>query len=168
MSDIRPGGKKPQGSPSQLTSIERRRAVVVRPYSTRIRDQAFQLLERAGVDIAEEDVLAPESTDDQVLHFLSQHFPQVLLVPFHAQRSGDGDMVDGLSTLRKVEKRLPRYAKMPVLMPISNMGLAALNLMLGRDPKNTDARILILKEDDLEEPATIIRIRQHLARFSES
>jgi hypothetical protein len=119
-----------------------------------------------SLEVDEDDILPTESSDVQVIHFLGQHFPHVVLLPFHAQRAQDGEMMDGLSTLRKIEKSLPRYVKIPIVMPVSNMGLAAVNLMLTRKPKLSDARILLIREVDLPEMKTVPLLRDHIARFN--
>ncbi len=140
---------------------------VVRPYAHKIRNQVFPLLHKAGLHIAEHDIIAPKVSDDEVIDILRQRHPTVLLVPFHAHVDERGQYVNGIDLLERLQTELPKLIGVPVIMPTSSMGLSTVNLRLSAHaphPLSNELRdsIFVLDEKRLADPELIHAVREHV------
>lgn len=148
------------------------RAVAIRPYGPHIRARVFALLERAGVTVAERDVIPKGTSDDDVIRALRTRRARVLLVPFHAHRDDAGRSVNGIDIVLRVVSELPNFERVPIVMPVSSSASAAANLRLraedeGAIPKSVRDRIFVIDETDLDHPELLTRLADHLrATFS--
>jgi hypothetical protein len=143
------------------------RAVAIRPYGPNIRTRVFALLERAGVMVAERDVIPKGTSDDDVIEALRTRRARVLLAPFHAHRDDQGRNVNGVDTVLRVVSELPNFERVPIIMPVSSSALAAANLRLeaqgsGAIPKSVRDRIFVIDEAELDQPALLARLVGHL------
>lgn len=143
------------------------RAVAVRPYGAHIRTRVFALLERAGVTVAERDVIPKGTSDDDVIQALRTRRARVLLVPFHAHRDEQGRNVNGIDIVLRIVSELPNFDRVPIIMPISASASAAANLRLEAEdsvaiPKSVRDRILVIDEADLDRPELLARLASHL------
>ena len=104
--------------------------VALRPYSARIRSRVFGTLERLGARVTahvEEGV-----PDDHTLAAMRATPADVLLIPFHAHRDRNGELVHGLTLIERIRTELPAHAATPILCPISTVGLAAAELRVNK------------------------------------
>lgn len=148
-----------------MTKEPERRVYVVRPYDSRIRDRIFPALSRLDLTIRPDDVIPPKTPDADVLRWLrARPAPEALLVPFHAHRDVDGELVHGLEVIRQIREELPGFARIPIFAPISNLGLAAANLMLARYEGQMD-QVLFLYVDDLSDAELARAIRAHWSEY---
>ncbi len=93
----------------------------------------------------------------------------MLLIPFHAHRDDRGQPVNGLGLLRRL-REIQHLATVPVVMPISGVGVAAFELMLSREETGSEVslvleRTFLLRAHDLDAPDVATRLGTHLARF---
>ncbi len=122
------------------------RVGALRPYSRRIRSRVFEALETLGAEVA---VLAPAGTPDgKALRAVRRARFDVLLIPFNAHRDSAGDGVHGLTLIERLRSE-PAYAQIPIICPISNVGLAAADLVTSRQEGDGFSGVLFLREDDL-------------------
>ncbi len=140
----------------------------VRPYARSIRERVFALLRAAGLEVDEVQMVPPGTPDAEALKRIEQRQPDVLLIPFHAHRDAHGVVVNGLGLLSELGVR-PRFARTPVVMPVSGMGEAAFELMLSRlEPGSVLAaaleRTFLVRPFDLDDVGTPDRLKQHLRR----
>jgi len=145
------------------------RVIVVRPYPARIRRKVFGILRSVGLSIVDADIIAAGTSDDEVMARLAREGPcAALLVPFHAHRDANGDLVNGLEVLRRLPGEAPRLVDTAVFCPISRMGRAAADLMLTRSKESGGldraelSKVLFLHEGDLDAPEIGDRVRRHV------
>lgn len=143
------------------------RVSVVRPYGRQIRERVFAVLERAGLSPHEEDVIPKGTEDQEVVERLRRQKPEVLLIPFHAHRAGNGETLNGLDLVERLNKDLPDLANVPILMPASVAALPAAHLRLSPlAPRplsdHVRHRILVIDESKLDAPELVDVIRQHV------
>ena len=142
------------------------RAVAIRPYGVHIRTRVFALLERAGVTVAERDVIPKGTSDDDVIQALRTRRARVLLAPFHAHRDDQGRNVNGIDIVLRVVSELPNFERVPI-MPVSSSASAAANLRLEAEgsaaiPKSVRDRLFVIDEADLDEPKLLAHLTSHL------
>ncbi|MAQ13884.1 MAG: hypothetical protein CMN30_03705 [Sandaracinus sp.] len=121
--------------------------VALRPYSARIRSRVFGTLERLGARVTahvEEGV-----PDDHTLAAMRATPADVLLIPFHAHRDRNGELVHGLTLIERIRTELPAHAATPILCPISTVGLAAAELLQTRVDAAILHHVLFLPESEL-------------------
>lgn len=125
------------------------RVFALRPYWRTIRSQVERALGRIGYRIVDE--VAPRTPDDAVLAWLRRRAaPDALLIPFHAHRDQGGELVDGFSLLRRIRRELADYSTLPVVAPVSDLGLAAAQLIASREsPERRLRGVLMLTQEDL-------------------
>lgn len=136
----------------------------VRPYAPRIRKRVFDHLQKAGCQIRPENIIEAGTGDKTAVRLALTWNTPVLLVPFHAHRDQDERKVDGLGFLRALNAACGRSFTWQVVMPVSNFALPAVTAMFSRDevPSRVGDRILVISEDELDDPATTQRIRKHV------
>ena len=115
------------------------RVCVVRPYSRRIRERVFEVLGRAGLDMASAEIIPPRTGDDRCLAQLRGGEWNALLIPFHAHRDSLGSLINGASLVARLRTEVPRLRHVPILMPVSQLGMSSLTLMLARSGATTSA-----------------------------
>lgn len=140
-----------------------RRAYILRPYFERIRERMVDALSRIDVAVGASDTIAAGISDDEVLSWLrARPTPTALVVPFHAHRTPDKQLVHGLDLIVRIQDELPAFQRVPIVSPISNLGLAAASLMLSRYADTERfLSVLFLHEDELEDRDLPLRIREH-------
>lgn len=136
--------------------VSPKRLVAVRPYDDRIRGPVFTVLERLGYDRTRAVVFAAGTPDDEVLAALAlTPTPDALLVPFHAHHDHAGRPLDGLTTLLAARARVPSLAPVPVMMPVSQVVLAAVQLRIAKLDASEHAGIHVVEETELEDPQRV-------------
>ena len=125
------------------------RIAAVRPYPARIRSRVFETLERIGATV--ESAVEPGVSDDSAMRTLAGVRADVLLIPFHAHRDANGDVVHGLTLIERLRTGDDLHSRTPILCPISNVGLAAAGLMTSRVEEDLLDRVLFIYEDELDE-----------------
>lgn len=126
------------------------RVYVLRPYSQRIRARVETALASVGLSIVDD---VPAGTpDERVLEWLrTRTAPDALLVPFHAHRDQRGELVHGFELVRRFRRELPFYESIPVISPVSDLGLAAAGLLAARDDQRAlIENLLLLRESELD------------------
>jgi len=136
----------------------RRRAVAVRPYPGPLRQKVFGLLASAGVDVEAPAGLGDGASNEGAIRHLQGLQPDLLLVPFHVVRNGDGDRTSGLELLARLREEVPRYREVPVIMPVSVFARLAFE---GAWKARPLGHVLPLLEDAIDEAVT----RRALDRF---
>ncbi len=137
------------------------RVGALRPYSARIRSRVFEALDTLGAEVA---VLAPaSSTDDEALRAVRRAEFDVLLIPFNAHRDSTGDGVHGLTLIERLRSEAS-YAEVPIICPISDVGLAAADLVTSRRDGDGFSGVLFLREDDLNSPSLVQAIAEFLRK----
>ena len=97
-------------------------------------------------------IVEPGAPDEEALRALARCGDPVLLIPFHAHRDRHDQLVHGLSVISQLrESQLPQRA-LPVLCPISSVGLAAAELMTSRTHEASLARVRFISESELGHP----------------
>jgi hypothetical protein len=135
----------------------------VRPYAPRIRKRVFDHMAKAGCPILPENVIAAGTADAEAVRFVLTQKSSVLLVPFHAHRDTEGRKVDGLTFLGALDQASVAFV-WHVVMPVSTFATPAVTAMFTRGdvPARARDRILLLQEDELDDPAATERIRRHV------
>ena len=132
-------------------------------------DKVFRVLTVAGLDMEQAEIITPGTTDERVLWKLSKNPAEVFLIPFHAHRDTAGQLVNGLALVLRLDRELPELRRIPILMPISTMGMSAAEVMLSRGPEHgglTDevrGRILFIPEATLDDDTLPARVREHVS-----
>ena len=135
------------------------RVGALRPYSARIRSRVFATLDALGAEV---EVLAPAgASDDQAMQAVRRANVDVLLVPFNAHRDAAGGNLNGLSLIERIRSD-PSYNRVPILCPISNVGLAAADLATSRRKDDGFSAVLFLREDELSSPNLVQTIAEFL------
>ena len=143
------------------------RAVDIRPYGAHIQTRVLALLERAGVMVAERDVIPKGTSDDDVIQALRTRRARVLLAPFHAHRDDQGRNVNGIDIVLRVANELPSFERVPIIMPVSSSASAAAKIRLeaegsGAIPKSVRDRLFVIDEADLDHPKLLSQLTSHL------
>lgn len=145
------------------------RILVLRPYGPRIRDRMFAALDVLNLRPGEEDVVANDLSDGEVIEQLRDKKSDVLLCPFNNIKTAEGGTTNGLRLAQQVEEELPQFADTPILMPVSVFSAAVLHFQLSRGTDlgqvsdSLRQRLLQIEENELDEPNVLAdRIRDHL------
>jgi len=129
--------------------MNRLRIVALRPYSARIRSKVFTTLATLGARV--KTAVEEGATDDEALKSARRAEADVLLIPFHAHRDWTGALVHGLGLIERLRAEIPAHASTPILCPISMVGLAAAGLLSARLDGPMLDRVLLIREDELDE-----------------
>ncbi|MEM9455954.1 MAG: hypothetical protein AAGF11_17370 [Myxococcota bacterium] len=141
--------------------------VVVRPYTTRLRRRVWAMLRHAGLDMDQALQIPSTTPDEEAVAQIISARPDLLLVPFNAHRDPDGAPLDGLTFCRRFTQT-PGTRPLPILMPVSRMAAANLRLSSHAEPhakiyaELLQTRIMILEDDQLDDPKTPARVVDHL------
>ena len=133
-------------------------AVAVRPYPGPFRGKVFELLASAGVGVETPAQLGDAASNEDAVRHLRGLRPDLLLVPFHVVRNGDGDRTSGLELVAKLRTEVSRFREVPVIMPVSVFARLAFEASWKALPQDS---VLPLFESAIDEPRT----RSALARF---
>lgn len=141
---------------------------VVRPYAERIRKKMFAQIEKAGLEIRLDNVIAGSTPDDEALRILEGRGDHVFLIPFHAHLDADGKEVNGLDFANRLHKEYAGLRQCKILMPASTFAAASAQLRFanlarfGLD-EGLGERVMVITEDELEDTTLPERIRQHVS-----
>jgi len=137
---------------------------VVRPYAPRIRTRVFELMRRAGCTILPENIVPAGTSDAVAVKAVLERDNLVLLVPFHGHHDGQGNRVDGLGFLMELDKAAHGQFRWRIVMPVSAFAVSAVTAIMSRGdvPERIRQWILMISEDDLDQPETADRIRAHV------
>lgn len=122
----------------------------------------FGHLAGAGLTIDPADVIPPGTSDDDALALLANRSTHVLLVPFHAHRDPDGEQINGLKLIQRLDKELPLLRKNPILMPCTRTAYLTVSAILSGPIAE---RVLLISEDNLDDEALTDQIRDHVAEW---
>lgn len=140
---------------------------VVRPYAPRIRKKMFGHIEKAGLVIDPANIIAGSTPDDEALEILSGRRDHVFLIPFHAHLDADGKEVNGLDFANRLHADYPSLRHCKILMPASTFAAASAELRFANLARfglqeELGNRILLITEDELDEPDLADKIRRHV------
>lgn len=148
-----------------------RKILVVRPYDDRFRAQVLELLGEVGFDTADLRVIPAGTSDVECAEAIRAAAPGVdlLLVPFHTHKDGNGALVDGVGPLLLLDEESVQSLP-PVVMPVADFSFAA---AFPRRHEELDARhpglvsrLFPVAAAHLRTPATRERLKQSLATVS--
>lgn len=139
----------------------RYKALAARPYPNPLRGRVFRLLVRLGVDVEVPPELEGAATNDEVVAFLRGRRPDLLVVPFHAQRDRQDERTSGLDLLARVRAEIPELREVPVFMPVSVYGRVAFEAAWRAAPLDA---VEPLFEEDLADAAALPRLLETLRR----
>ena len=129
------------------------RASVIRPYPL-LKKYMTGVLRALHVDIADENVLAPESTGDDIIAFLKKHPNEfsLLLLPYYPRNDREQNLLHGIEILRRIQKELPEYRQVKKIMPINAIG----RMTYQQEAKYyqaelADPNLLVLDEEEISE-----------------
>lgn len=130
--------------------------MIVRPYSPAIRARISAVLTRLGYGADTATVFAKGTPDEAILKQLATTPPPgAFLMPFHAHVDTEGNNVDGLALLMKIRARLPAYASIPVVMPVSQVGHAGYLMRLKELGLTSLPHHAAVAERELDDPDTL-------------
>lgn len=139
--------------------MKKRRALAVRPYPDPLRGRVFALLSELGLEVLAPAELGESTTNEEAVNYVGSHRPDLLLVPFHVVRDGDGQRTSGLELVRELRRAKPEFRDVPVLMPVSVYAQLAFEAAWrdgGLD------RVFPLFEHDVDRPETAATLREFL------
>lgn len=129
------------------------RASVIRPYPL-LKKYMVGVLRSLHFDVAEENVLAPEATADDIVSFLKKHPNEfsLLLLPYYPRNDREQNLLHGLEILRRIEKELPEYRQVKKIMPINVIG----RMTYQQEAKYyqaelADSNLLVLDEEEISD-----------------
>ena len=141
-------------------------AILVRP-GAELGARLTHALPDAGVSVGENAVLPAEWPEPRVAEALRERACRLLVIPFR-QPTTNGARTNGVELLQRLESEVPAVRRIPVLLVVSIYSAGAARLILGEaNPdetltRETRHRILVVQEDELEEPRSHSMIRMHL------
>jgi hypothetical protein len=135
------------------------KALAIRPYGDRIRNLVFGLLKSADLEVSTAPELSEQVPDAKIVDYLRKARTDVLLLPFHAVRTAEGERSDGMQLLERIRNEIPHLAKIPVIMPVSVFASAAFSGGMRRNPHS---RLFAISEDEMEKDSTALRLREFL------
>lgn len=138
--------------------------IPLRPYTLRLRERVFHCIRSAGLDILDQALVPSGTSDEEIVALLRQHSVAPLLIPFNAHRTDGGDVLTGAEMVERIDKDLPAWRQVPILMPISMFGASAAILRLAQMPDASRHRVLAFFEEDLNDPELPTRIRLHIQK----
>jgi len=116
-----------------LSESDRLGLLVVRPHGERVRERVLSLLGRAGIRTLGAEVLPAGTPDGRALAAIRARAPLALLIPLHAHRTAEGELVNGIQLAERIDSELPAVASVPIFMPASAFGMSTLELAMARD-----------------------------------
>jgi hypothetical protein len=129
------------------------RASVIRPYPL-LKKYMVGVLRALHFDVAEEDVLAPEATAEDIVSFLKKHPNEfsLLLLPYYPRNDREQNLLHGLEIVRRINKELPEYRQVKKIMPINVIG----RMTYQQEAKYYQAEVgdpclLTLEEDEISD-----------------
>lgn len=131
-----------------MTLAERRKGVVVRPYSTHIRDRIVALLKRVNIEVEIDEVLTGPIPDEDAVHHLLEKKVDVLLIPYHALKDKHGEFTTGLNLVRKLRTQ-SKYKRTPVIMPVTRLQAPGFSMRFEDGIDST--QLFVIKESDLDD-----------------
>lgn len=141
-------------------------AIAVRPYRRAVRDKVFDLLERVACFVRDEDVIPAGTSDAHAVARVLAARERVLVVPFHAHRDANGQMLDGMSFVRALADASQHRFRWQIIMPVTGQGAAGLELARSGSTQLLDPEVerslLTLDGAALENPATEARLERFL------
>lgn len=139
----------------------RYKALAARPYPNPLRGRVFRLLVRLGVDVEVPPELEGAATNDEVVAYLRGRRPDLLVIPFHAQRDRQDERTSGLDLLTRVRAEIPELREVPAFMPVSVYGRVAFEATWRVAPLDA---VEPLFEEDLDDAAALPRLLETLRR----
>lgn len=143
-------------------SVVTLRVLPLRPYTPRLRERVFHCIRISGLDILDKDLVPSGTSDEEIVSLLRQHSLAPLLVPFNAHRTDEGGVLTGVDLIERIDRELPAWRQVPILMPVSMFGASAAILRLAQMPDEPRRRVLAFFEDDLDDPDLPMRIWFHV------
>jgi len=137
----------------------KRVAVAVRPYPGPFRAKVFELLASTGVEVEAPAQLGDGASNEDAVRHLRVERPELLLVPFHVVRNGDGDRTSGLELLARLRSEVSRFREVPVIMPVSVFARLAFEAAWKARPHDS---VIPLFESTIDEPATRAALERSL------
>lgn len=135
---------------------------VVRPYDAVFRVKVFAALETIGAQFDEKNILEKGTIDSDVIRHLSAINPDVLLMPFHAHEANNGEMVDGVNTLRLLSEQLEYYRKVPVIMPVAMYTVESFKEAFKFEEYMNVSRVIIIEKTMIGSDNLALHLRQQL------
>jgi hypothetical protein len=139
----------------------RYKAIAARPYPNPLRGRVLALLTQLGVEVEVPVQLEGAATNDEVAAFLRGRRPDLLLIPFHAQRDRQDERTSGLDLVAKLRAEVPDLREVQVFMPVSVFGRVAFEAAWKTAAL---AAVEPLFEEDLEDAAVLPRLLDTLRR----
>lgn len=140
-------------------SSKSKSAIAVRPYGDHIRQIVFKTLQDAGLDVTAPPELV-EGTNEELIKRLVALRADVLLIPFHAVRTGNDVRTNGLELLQQLRDQVAWTRSVPVVMPVSVFAKVAYEGAMRSKPMSN---IMAVYEDELALPETSQRIAKFVA-----
>ena len=141
--------------------------LIVRPHVHSIRERVLKFLTSVGVDTRDPVVLPAGTPNKVVIDTIAAGSFGALLIPMHAHRSEQGDLLDGLSLARRIDAEAVQEG-VPIFMPATAFGTSTLELALARGPESGGlsehlrARLIPLPLDHLQERALVLDVAARL------
>jgi hypothetical protein len=129
------------------------RASVIRPYPL-LKKYMVGVLRAVHVDVADEDVLAPESTVEDIIGFLKKHPNEfsLLLLPYYPRNDREQNLLHGLEILRRIQKEVPEYRHVKKIMPINAIGrMTYQQEAKAYQAELADPNLLVLDEEEISD-----------------
>lgn len=139
----------------------RYKAIAARPYPNPLRARVFHLVTQLGVEVEVPPELEGAATNEDVVRYLQSRRPDLLVVPFHAQRDRQDERTSGLDLVSRVRADIPELSKVPVFMPVSVFGRVAFEAAWRAAPLDA---VEPLFEEDLEGVSSLPRLLETLRR----
>ena len=107
----------------------------------------------------------PATTPDRlVLQQLGRTDAELLVLPFHAHRDSEGQLVNGVELLPRIRLELARHRATPAICPVSQVGMAAAELLRSHVDADLLGPTLFVPEDELDTEHTRYAIARLLGR----
>jgi hypothetical protein len=134
------------------------RASVIRPYPL-LKKYMVGVLRALHIDVGEENILAPESTADDIISFLKKHPNEfsLLLIPYYPRNDREQNLLHGLEIVRRIQKELPEYRQVKKIMPINAIG----RMTYKQEAKSyqaelDDPSVLVLDEEEISDDRQVL------------
>jgi len=143
--------------PHRRFAMARKKLAIVRPYHAKIRSLVFAALEQCGYDTASALLIPAGTPDDEVIELVrTVSVIHGLLCPFHAHRDRNGVATDGLTILQRIRSEHVPMARVPAMMPVSQVAMAGAELRMAALPAETTHGIVLVPESELTEPPRVV------------
>ena len=134
------------------------RASVIRPYPL-LKKYMAGVLRSLHIDVAEENILPPEATAEDVVSFLKKHPNEfsVLLLPYYPRNDREQNLLHGLEILRRIQTEVPEYRQVKKIMPINAIG----RMTYQQEAKYyqaelADPSLLVLDEEEISDDRQVL------------